>query len=250
MIITVASGKGGVGKSNFVTNLGLALAGFGVNTLIVDCNLTNGDLGSILGPPFPKKTLHDVLNENASLREVVFDHPAGVRVITSGLAVQDPLSVSPKKLKKISQKLGGLADVVLVDAPGTLGENTVESLRIADKVILITTPEVTSYANALRTKKVAEKKGVDVLGTVVNKVRGNHRKVEKEAEEWIGTSVLCMLPYDESVIDAVEYGRPVLHHRPFSEYSIAMKKFGAELADVEYRPPHLLERLAARFFRF
>ncbi len=248
MIITVASGKGGVGKSNFVANLGIALSEFGVDVVILDGNLTNGDLGCILGPPFPKKTIHDVIAEGVHVSDAVFNHPTGVRVVASSLSVDDMSVVKPKHMSEIVGSMESLADVILLDAPGTLGENTVESMKLADKVMLLTTPEITSYANTLKTKKVAEKHGLDVLGTVVNKVRRNWGKVEKEAEDWIGSDVLGILPYDENVIESVEYGRPVMHHKPFSKYSIEMKKFGAALADVPYTPPGYFRQLVARYF--
>ncbi|MFH1448466.1 MAG: cell division ATPase MinD [Candidatus Micrarchaeota archaeon] len=248
MIITVASGKGGVGKSNFVANLGIALSEFGVDVVILDGNLTNGDLGCILGPPFPKKTLHDVVLDGIHISDAVFQHPTGVKVVASSLSVDDMSTVKPKHLNDIVDSMEGIADVILLDAPGTLGENTIESLKLADKVMLITTPEITAYANTLKTKKVAEKYGIDVLGTVVNKVRRNWSKVEREAEDWIGNDVLGILPYDENVMDSVEYGRPVVHHKPHTNYSIEMKKFGAALADVQYRPPSFMTRLMSRFF--
>ncbi len=248
MIITVASGKGGVGKSNFVANLGISLSEFGVDVVILDGNLTNGDLGCILGPPFPKKTIHDVISDGVHISDAVFQHPTGVRVVASSLSVDDMAIVKPKHLSEIVGSMESLADVILLDAPGTLGENTVESMKLADKVILLTTPEITSYANTLKTKKVAEKHSLDVLGTVVNKVRRNWGKVEKEAEDWIGADVLGILPYDENVIESVEYGRPVVHHKPFSKYSVEMKKFGAALADVPYSPPSYFRQLVARFF--
>lgn len=248
MIITVASGKGGVGKSNFVANLGIALSGFGVDVVIFDGNLTNGDLGCILGPPFPKKTIHDVISEGVHINDAVFQHPTGVRVVASSLSVDDMSVVKPKHMSELVTNMESVADVVLLDAPGTLGENTVESMKLADKVLLLTTPEITAYANTLKTKKVAEKHGLEVLGTVVNKVRRNWGKVEKEAEDWIGSDVLGILPYDENVIESVEYGRPVVHHKPYSSYSVEMKKFGAALADVEYKPPSFFRRMVARFF--
>ncbi len=248
MIITVASGKGGVGKSNFVANLGISLSEFGIDVVILDGNLTNGDLGCILGPPFPKKTIHDVVSDGVHVSDAIFKHPTGVRVVASSLSVDDMNVVKPEHMADVVRDMEGIADVILLDAPGTLGENTIESMKLADKVMLITTPEITAYANTLKTKKVAEKYDVDVLGTVVNKVRRNWSKVEKEAEDWIGNDVLGILPYDENVIESVEYGRPVSHHKPHSNYSIEMKKFGAALADVDYRPPSFLTRLVSRFF--
>lgn len=236
MIITVASGKGGVGKSNFVANLGLCLSDFGVDTLIVDGNLSNGDLSCILGPPFPERTLQDVFSDGINFDEVIFTHPAGVKMVASSLALEDIGAIAPQNLWKVRTQLSKAADVVLVDAPGTLGSNTLETLKIADRVILITTPEITSFSNTLKTKMVADKSAIEIFGTVLNKVRKNEKKVRRIAKEWLGTPLLCSLPYDGNVIKSSEYGRAILRHKPRSAYSVGIRKFGAKLANVTYKP--------------
>lgn len=175
MIITIASGKGGVGKSNLVANLGLCLSDFGVDTLIFDGNLSNGDLSCILSPPFPERTIQDVFSDNVSFSDAVFTHPAGVKMVASSLSMDDIDALSPRNLWRVRTQLSRAADIVLVDAPGTLGSNTLEALRIADRVILITTPEITSFSNTLKTKMVAEKNGIEIFGTVLNKVRKNEK---------------------------------------------------------------------------
>lgn len=235
MIITVASGKGGVGKSNFVANLGLCLSDYGVNTAIVDCNLTNGDLSCIMGPPLPRKTIHDVFLKNANLEDVVFDHPSGVKMIASSLSVNDVSTVHPKSISQLASKLNTIADVVLIDAPGTLGENTVESMKIADRIILLTTPEIISFSNVLKTKKIAEKHNVEIWGTVINKLRRNKKMVRKLAKEWLSNEILCALPYDENVARSLEYGRPVVRYKPKSPYSVQIRKFAAKLANVRLK---------------
>lgn len=235
MIITVASGKGGVGKSNFVANLGLCLSDFGVNTAIVDCNLTNGDLSCIMGPPLPKKTIHDVFLNNVHINEVVFKHPSGVKMIGSSLSVNDASAVHPRSISQLATKLSSIADVVLIDAPGTLGENAVESMKIADRIILITTPEIISFSNVLKTKKIAEKNGVEIWGTVINKLRRNKKMVRKLAREWLTSNILCALPFDENVTRSLEYGRPIVRYKPNSPYSIEMKKFAAKIANVRMK---------------
>jgi len=235
LIITVASGKGGVGKSNFVANLGLCLSDFGVDTLIFDGNLSNGDLSCILGPPFPERTIQDVFSDGVNFDDVIFTHPAGVKMIASSLSVDDIEALSPQNLWRVRTQLSKAADVVLVDAPGTLGLNTLEALKIADRVVLITTPEVTSFSNTLKTKMIADKNGIEIFGTVLNKVRKNEKRVRRIAKEWLGTSLLCSLPYDNNVIKSSEYGRAVLRHKPRSPYSVGIRKFGANLANVTYK---------------
>lgn len=234
MIVTIASGKGGVGKSSLVANLGLCLSDFGVDTLIFDANLSNGDLSCILGPPFPERTVQDVLTDDVNFEDVVFTHPAGVKMIASSLAIDD-ITLTPQHLWKIRTQLSKAADIVLVDAPGTLGPNTMEALKIADRAILITTPEITAFSNTLKTKMIAEKNGVEIFGTVLNKVRKNEKRVKRIAKEWLGTPLLCSLPYDNNVIKSSEYGRAVLRHKPRSPYSVGIRKFGAKLANVTYK---------------
>src|SRR3990167_10592510 len=99
-VIACLGGKGGVGKTTLVANLGTAMAELGANVLAVDSNLTTPNLGFHLGVPLYPKTLHDVLKGEASLEETIYAHPSGLKVIPAGISMADLKSTNPKNLGK------------------------------------------------------------------------------------------------------------------------------------------------------
>ena len=94
-IITVASGKGGVGKTTLVSNLATALANFKKSVIAVDGNLTTPNLGLHLGIPLYPVTLQDVLNGHSSLNEALYYHPAGFTVLAGLVGVAFGIVVAP-----------------------------------------------------------------------------------------------------------------------------------------------------------
>src|SRR4030042_2598470 len=91
-IITIASGKGGVGKTTLVSNLAAALAGFKKSVIAVDGNLTTANLGIHLGIPLYPVTLQDVLNGKARLKDALYYHDSGFRVLPADVSIEKLLS--------------------------------------------------------------------------------------------------------------------------------------------------------------
>src|SRR3989344_4670562 len=112
-IIGVVSGKGGVGKTTMVANLGTALAKMGKNVIILDANLTTPSLGLHLGVPLYPVTLHDVLKGRANIKDAIYMHESGVKIIPAGISLRDMRGVDSKDLpnallEQLGTKLTGL----------------------------------------------------------------------------------------------------------------------------------------------
>ena len=86
-IISVASGKGGAGKTTFVCNLSAALSKLGKSVVAVDANLTTPNLGVHLGVPLYPITLQDVLSGEAKLKESIYSHKSGVKIIPADMTI-------------------------------------------------------------------------------------------------------------------------------------------------------------------
>ena len=85
--IVFASGKGGTGKTTTVANIGVALAQFGKEVIVIDADITMANLSLILGMEDIPVTLHDVLAGEAELKDAIYEGPAGVKVIPGGLSL-------------------------------------------------------------------------------------------------------------------------------------------------------------------
>src|SRR3989338_11517016 len=119
-IIAIVSGKCGVGKTTLVANLGAALAGMGKDVIVLDANLTTPNLGIHLGVPLFPVTLHDVLKGRAHIRDAIYDHESGLRVVPAGISLRDLRGVDAKDLPTALLDLLGHADIILVDGAGWL----------------------------------------------------------------------------------------------------------------------------------
>ncbi len=234
-IIAVVSGKGGVGKTTMVANLGSALAKMGKNVIILDANLTTPSLGLHLGVPLYPVTLHDVLKGRANIRDAVYTHESGVKIVPAGLSLRDMRGVDSKDLPNALLDLLGSAEIILLDASAGLGRETLASIEAADEMVIVTNPEIAAVTDALKASKIAEQLGTRTSGFIVNRVSG--KKHEMSKRDILGMldniQFLGEVPEDIAVQKAVASRIPVIHHNPRSYASNEIMKIAAVIAGEE-----------------
>ncbi len=236
-VISIASAKGGVGKTTIAANLSAALSGFRKSVIAIDANLTTPNLGLHLGVPMFPKTLHDVLRGNAKIHEAAFKHDAGFFVIPAGLSFNEMKDVDIAKLSNVLSKLVGKADMIIVDCAAGLGREATTAMKYSDEMIVVTNPELPAVADALKAVKVAEKNRVKPIGAVVNRINNHrHEMSVKEIEEMLSIPVISSIPEDIWVKRSIAARMPVVNFRPDAPASIEMKALAAKLAGVEYKP--------------
>lgn len=216
-VIAVSGGKGGVGKTTTVANLGLALRKLGKDVTLIDTNLTTPSLSLHLGIPLYPITLHDVLRGDAYITEAMYIHQSGLRIVPASLSLEDLEGTDARKIAKIMDEVAAETDIVLLDCAAGLGNETVAALRAADSLLLVTNPDLPSVTDALKTKKLAEEMGVKVLGVVLNRVDARKKKSqlsEKEVKDMLEVPILALVPEDANVQLAIHNKTPVVHHRP------------------------------------
>jgi len=242
-IIAVVSGKGGAGKTTFVSNLGIALTKMGKNVIVLDANLTTPNLGIHLGIPLYPITLHDVLKGRANIRDAIYDHDSGLKVIPAGISLRDLRGVDSRDLPTVLLDLLGSADIILLDAAAGLGREALAAMEAADEMLIVTNPDLPSVTDALKAAKLAEQLGTRTLGVVVNKVSGS--KHEMKRDEIMGMldeiALIGEVPMDENVQRAIAARVPVVHHKPGAKSSHAFSHVAARLIGrryIEKRPWH------------
>ena len=104
-VFTIASGKGGTGKTTVTVNLGTSLAQFGKNTIIMDADIGMANMGLALGLEDVPITLHEVLAGKANVHEAIYDGPADVNVVPSGISLQGFQQANPERLKDVLKEL-------------------------------------------------------------------------------------------------------------------------------------------------
>lgn len=235
-IITCASGKGGVGKTTLVANLGAALAERGKNVIVIDANLTTPNLGMHLGVPLYPVTLHDVLKGHATMQEAIYEHESGLKIVPAGISLRDLRGVDVRDLSDAFLDLLGKADIVIVDAAAGLGREALAAIESADELLLVTNPDLPSVTDALKAVKLAEQVGTRVSGIVVNRISG--RKHEMSRHEIMSMlddiDILAEIPEDFSVNEATSKRIPVIHHNKKSRASKEIRRLAARLVGEEY----------------
>jgi len=173
-VLAVASGKGGVGKTNFTVNLALALAGFGYRVVIMDGDLGLANVDVAFGL-FPRYTIEHLLSGDKSIEEILIEGPKGIKVLPGGSGVQELANLDVAQLSYVVKNLGRLerfADILLIDTGAGLGEVVLNFLMAADDVILVTTREPTAITDAYGLLKTllsrTQEKNIHV---VINRVR-------------------------------------------------------------------------------
>ena len=239
-IIAVASGKGGVGKTFTTVNLGLALAHFGENVTITDTDVTVSNLGLQLGIYSFTWTLKDVLEGDVKIDEALYKHESGMNILPSSLSLEDlptNMGFTHRKLRKVLDKLEG---IVLMDCPPGLGESAVESIKAADRVVVVTNPEITAVTDALKVVKFAREEKKEVAGIVVNKHRGDKYELSPmEIEIMAEAPVIAKIPYSDEVRKSIFDERPVSLDE-YSPITHEFRKLAASLLGAEYEPPKML----------
>ena len=171
-IITITSGKGGVGKSNFVVNLAISLVRQGKKVLVFDADIGMGNDDVLMGI-YPKHNVLDLINGNLSIEDVIVEGPEGVSLLPggSGLNNIEDLQQNQRELflKKIEMLQG--FDYIFIDTGAGISRSVLAFIACSDEVILVTTPEPTSLTDGYSLlKAVNHFKIKNKASIVVNKV--------------------------------------------------------------------------------
>lgn len=149
-IITVTSGKGGVGKSNFTLNFALALQAKGLKVLVFDADIGLANIDVLMGIT-PKYNLYHLLKKEKTIWEIMYTGYNGLELIGGGSGFNDLFRLTEEQLDffaaQVSQ-LHGYSDVILFDTGAGLSKETLKFILAAEETIVVTTPEPPSITDA------------------------------------------------------------------------------------------------------
>ena len=236
-IIAVSSGKGGVGKTTLVSNLSAALASYGKSVIALDANLANSNLALHLGMHLYPKTLHDVLDGNANLRDVIYEHKAGFKVIPADISFRKMKNVKSHEFVDLFYKLLDNHDFIIIDSPAGLGIDSVAAIEAADEVITITNPELPAITDALKLTMVADKHSTHNLGVVVNRIKNESHEVPIDhIEKMLNLPIIGKIPEDREIRKSIALKEPLTYYNPKSPAAQHIKAIAAALVGEEYIP--------------
>ena len=248
-VISVTSGKGGVGKSNVVVNLGLALAQRGLKVLLIDADLGLGNLDILLGLT-PQLTLQDALAAQLKLAEVIVDGPGGLKILpaSSGIAEMAMLDEFQKLflLNEMDHYTEDV-DVVLIDTGAGISPNVLFFNIGAQERILVVNNQPPAIADAYALIKIlVSQHGETSFKLLVNGLTHPreaelvYRTLLRVADRFLGREItldyLGFIPYDPTLPKAVMRQQPVLALYPQSPASRSFVMIAQTLWETKPQP--------------
>ncbi|MEH7307809.1 MinD/ParA family protein [Neobacillus drentensis] len=181
-VITITSGKGGVGKSNFTLNFALGLNAAGKKIIVLDLDLSTANINILMGIT-ARNSLADVLLRQKSIWDVLEKGTAGIDYISGGLDIQDLMELDPNTLSFFwsqIQELQTYADFILLDTGAGISKEIIDFILASDETILVTTPEPTAIADSYAVLKTVLQfsKQIPKVRLVVNRAQSYREAVD------------------------------------------------------------------------
>lgn len=235
-IVCVSSGKGGVGKTTLVANLAAALAKLGLSVVAVDSNITTSNLGIHLGIPLYPVTIQSVLRGEARVKDALYYHQAGFRILPADISITELLTPRSSQLIDVFYRITE-ADFVLIDSAAGLGREALAAVEAADELLTVTNPELPALTDALKLAKFADEFETVNLGVVLNRVRFKGYEIPPlEVGDFLSLPLMGLIPEDENVKKALVVKTPVVNYNPHCRASKEIMLIASRLSGIPYQP--------------
>jgi septum site-determining protein MinD len=233
--IIISSAKGGVGKTNFAVNLGVAMAEHGRSVVVIDGSLTTSDLSLYCGVPFYVSSVPQILQDGSRLETAIYNHKSGIKIIPGNIHVSTLNEFEGKKFSKLLKKLKNENDIVIVDCAAGLGREAISAIKNCDYSLVVANPELASVVNASKLIQVSKSLKVTPIGVVLNRVG----KIRNELKEHEIEPLLFDIPIigkireDKKVPKSIRESEALVHYYPKSRVSRDIRNIAASLLGVE-----------------
>ncbi len=247
-VITVTSGKGGVGKSSISVNLAIALSRLGKKVVILDADFGLANIEVMLGIR-PVHSLADLIFRGKSLSDIITPGPENVGFISGGSGIQELTNLTKDQIVYLIRKLVELdqtADIVIVDTGAGISDSVLEFVTASSEVLLVATPEPTSITDAYALLKILNKKSDFSASDTVIKMIANRVTPDENGEDIfeklsvvvtrflkLKLEYMGQIPVDNDVSKAVMKQKPAICCYPNSHFSKIITSFAKQLCDTE-----------------
>lgn len=261
-VITVTSGKGGVGKSNAAINLAVQFKKMGQRVIILDADFGLANIEVMFGA-VPKHNLCDLIYQDKNIKEIITWGPMDVGFISGGSGIAGMSNLSKDYLNYIIKNLTELdemADIIIVDTGAGISDAVLEFLVASGEILLVTTPEPTSITDSYSLVKALNRhprysKEDSQIKVIANKVENGQEgrvlfeKLDTVVARYLKIPItyLGMIPQDAQLERAVMQQMPVSIQNPDSKSAQAYEMLAAKLMNKELNKT-LTKRGMAAFF--
>jgi len=236
-VITITSGKGGVGKTTTTANLAAALATLGKKLVCIDADIGLRNLDLIMG--VEKRIVNDlvdVVEKRAKLRQAMIKHKQYPDLyIIPAAQTRDKTAVSPQQMAEITAELRPDFDFVLIDSPAGIERGFRNAIAGADEVLIVTNPEVSAVRDADRIIGLIEAMDSKIqMRLIINRVKPEMvRKGEmlstEDVVDILSIKPIGVVPDDESVLIGSNRGELLLGRAGEAYKNIARRLCGEEV---------------------
>ncbi len=215
-VVTISSGKGGVGKTTATANLGISLASLGKKVVVIDADIGLRNLDVIMG--LENRIVYDlvdIVEGRSKLRQAMIKHKKFDRLFLIPAAqTRDKMAVSPDDMVKLTDELREDFDYVLIDSPAGIERGFRNALEPADEVLIVTNPEVSAVRDADRIIGLIEAADKGPGRLIINRLKTDLVKKgemlsSEDVYDILGLTIIGIIPEDELVLSASNSGIPV-----------------------------------------
>lgn len=261
-VVTVTSGKGGVGKTTTTANIGVALARLGQRTVVIDADIGLRNLDVILG--LENRIIYDlvdVIEGRCRLRQAMIKHKQFDSLyLIPAAQTRDKTAISPADMIYLCDKLRNEFDFILIDSPAGIERGFRNAVAPADEILIVTNPEVSAVRDADRIIGLIEADNKGPAHLVLNRLkismvkRGEMLSAD-DVTDILGLPIIGIVPEDEYVVPASNSGVPVTLNEN-SRAGVAFRNIARRLTGetvpliaLEEETETFLQKLAKLFSR-
>lgn len=259
-ILSVTSGKGGVGKTSLSVNIAASLGKEDLRVLLIDADLGLSNVEIMLGVT-PSYTLKDVIKNGRAIEEVIINGPYNIDFISGGNGFLELAELSEIEREEILikiHKLEELYDIIIIDTGAGISKNVTAFLTISDEIIVVTNSEPTALTDAYSIIKViTEEKLKQKIGLIINRVKNKNEYQQASdilintAKKFLGEEIksLGFVYEDPNVRKTIYKKTPFVIYYPNSVASDCVKEIISNLAlkETGEKKPSMMDKFMRLF---
>lgn len=258
-IITVTSGKGGVGKSNIVVNLAIALQKMGKKVMIFDADIGMGNDDIIMGCS-SRYNVFDVISKGKEIEEVVLTGPFGVKLLAGGSALTKVEDLTQEQRDLFLNKLTALTgfDYIIMDTGAGVNKSVLGFIACSEDLVIVTTPEPTSLTDAYSLLKAVKHFNIkDSAKVIINRSLDNneaimtYNKFNNAVTKFLSMKLeyLGQIGEDKKLSYAVRQQQPVIISYPSSQVAQDINSIAIKIEGIKEKASGMgLEGLFKKIF--
>lgn len=250
-VITVTSGKGGVGKTNISANLAIYLAGLGYRTCLFDADLGLANI-NILLKLYPEHNLKDVILNGMDIQEILIEPFPGMDIIPGSSGVEEMANLDPDQVVRLITEFSKLDtyDYFIIDTAAGVSRDVISFSMAASELVLIITPDPTSLTDAYSLLKILTLNGFNKqVMVIINQSPGLQSaknalgKIMTTCTRYLSLKLIPIgvLGRDQNVVSAVAKQKPFIVLYPNTSASKSIKKIAENLINKENQDTLTLE---------